>query len=234
MIWKEYFALLADLTESCVYIDRRTYWSPKTMPHALWYSTSGRYGALPGSLELFLVSKQVAREAQEVFWTSTIFKCRLLERLLGFFNMKRHTVGRSPRLYPTHLLRWIKVDFNWIMDSEISVNRLFLVECLWTIARYTDNALDPLVDSYDEHDQPYLHYLGYDTANNTSTFPAMLTQIRDYQTCYREAGRSLRVPKKEMRAWIDGGAVFILNLPPILQRAAAKNNKTSSMKQSSI
>jgi hypothetical protein len=74
MIWKEYCALLQDPETERVVVKSHGWYLRDGEPHKMGYTNSHRnYNAVPGYLEILLVSKRIFRQIEGIFWATTRF-----------------------------------------------------------------------------------------------------------------------------------------------------------------
>jgi hypothetical protein len=213
MIWKEYCALLEDPEMERVTVRTRGWCLGNARPHEMGYTENHRkYNAVPGYLEILLVSKQISKQIEEIFWTTTRFYFDSLINLMGFFMVKRKVSSRG-KPFPTHLIRHIGVEFSWEPRTLVA-DRIYLLRCLWAIAMNTDPALKFECTPCPEWARPSYLGLGFDNPKNPSVFSAMLIDIRGYQARCLAAGHNIRFSKKRMAPLIaNDDDVFRLELP---------------------
>jgi hypothetical protein len=205
---------------------------------------------------VFLVCKQVSKEIKDVLWSSkSNFHFYHLDTLRDFLTTKQTTARLRTPLFPGHSIQHIKVRWNWatvsnilnyqytfrnIQDLETSDpilldNQVLLLQCLWTVARCTNATMKFEVEYHRNTGISSLHSrLGYDETTDTSTWPDILLQLRQYQALCTKHGVSLRVTKKEMTSWIvDSKTTFAIKLPTIPQDVEAKKLGNTSQVSSS-
>ena len=226
MIWREYFKLLADLDEGCVFVERLSSKYRNLPQHTLWY-TREEYGALPGYLELLLVSREIYREAQEVFWLTTSFSFYSHNQLAEFLDKRKKVFIRRPHRYPTQLIRQMRLDISAAYRDDRYGGPLSVLRCLWNVARWTSPTLK-LQFHYEKlqtHVAGRRVYYDIDPDEIIASLPELLTRFRAYRSEYKAAGLDLRVSKKQMETWLVAGEAFTIKLPPVPQKVAAKKRK---------
>jgi hypothetical protein len=182
-------------------------------------------------LALLFTSRQVYKEAREVFWTTTKFRFRSLEDVMRFFEYKQRVDGRRrPRLYPSQLIRHMRVEWQW-QNSRTFDDLLYLLQTLWAIARSTNREVE--IDIEHRKDWTVDSVKGVDINSTMSTVPALLTEIRDYQVRCRAANIDLRIDEKKMKTWIVDRKVFGVKLPAIGQKAEARKARKPPKDRSS-
>ncbi|KAH0283296.1 hypothetical protein M436DRAFT_67753 [Aureobasidium namibiae CBS 147.97] len=232
MIWREYFRLLADPNEGCVFVEQlgRKY---RGFPqHTIWYSRE-EYGALPGYLDLLLVSREIYREARDVFWLTTSFSFYSHNQLAEFLNQRKKMFSRRPHRYPTQLIRQIRLDISSAYMDHRHGYPSSVLHCLWDVARLANPALK--LESHYEKLQTHVagrrvHY-NIDPDDIIASLPELMTRLRAYQAEMKAAGLDLRVSEKQMETWLVADDVFTTKLPPIPQKVAAKKRNTPASKR---
>jgi hypothetical protein len=127
-------------------------------------------------------------------------------------------------------LRPLTPSFLTIRCCSSSVSGLWL-----DVARCTNATMKFEVEYYRNTGISSLHSrFGYDETTDTSTWPDILVQLRQYQAQCAKHGVSLRVTKKEMISWIvDSKTTFAIKLPTIPQDVQAKTLGDTSQESSS-
>lgn len=222
MIWTEYFKLLADPNDDCVYVEQLPWKYRELPPHTIWF-TRWEYGALPGYLEVLLVSREIYREALEVFWLTTNFSFYSHDQLARFLDLRMKVFSRRPRRYPTQLIRRMRLEISRSSLDNRWGDPLSVLQCLWAIACCTSPTL-----KLEIRDGQLQHLYNSLSAETIASLSEILDRLRKYQAEYAAAGLDLRVSKKQMETWLVAGEEFSVKLPPIPQKFAAKKRKTAA------
>lgn len=232
MIWKEYFKLLADPDEGCVFVTKLSSKYRELPQHTMWYAGE-EYGALPGYLELLLISREIYREAQEVFWLTTSFSFCSRNQLAMLLDKRKKVFSRRPHRYPTQLIRQMRLDISSAYLDDRYGGPLSVLRCLWNVARWTSPTLK--LDFHYEKLQTHVAgrrvYYDIDPDEIIASLPELLTRFRAYQAEFKAAGLDLRVSKKQMETWLVANEHFTIKLPLIPQKVAAKKRRTPTNKR---
>jgi hypothetical protein len=258
MVYQAYWGLMIDQNMDGIKVQRcnnhyARMWDPYTMWVASRHPKPREYLYCRS---VFLVCKQVSKEIKDVLWSSkSKFHFYHLDTLRDFLTIKQTTASLRTPFFPGHSIQHIKVCWNWetvsdirryqytfrnIQDLETSDptlldNQVLLLQCLWTVARCTNATMKFEVEYHRNTGMSSLHSrFGYDETTDTSTWPDILLQLRQYQAQCVKYGVSLRVTKKEMTPWIvDSKTTFAIKLPTIHQVVKAKGLGNNSQETSS-
>jgi len=165
--------------------------------HTIWY-TREEYGPLPGFLELLLVSREIYREAQEVFWLTTSFSFYSHNQLAEFLDKRKKVFSRRPHRYPTQLIRQMRLDISSAYLDDRYGDSVSVLRCLWSVARWTSPTLK-LVFHYEKlqtHVAGRRVYYDIDPDEIVASLAELLTRLRAYQAEVKAAALDLRVSKK--------------------------------------
>lgn len=217
MIWREFFALLADPETGYVHLEPRAIQLPKqTEQQADGLTSNAIISRKPlGCLNLFLVSKQVYKEAEEVFWSTTPFHCTGLHDLWKYFSLEQYIARRGPSLCPTWFMRHLTIDIADHLDHTLPKHRVGIVRCLWSIARCTVDALELKIRTGPEWESIVVRRDGYDADKEALLWPGISRKIRAYIARRKQAKLTLSVTNEEIESWLGDGEALVLNLPKI-------------------
>ncbi|THX03669.1 hypothetical protein D6D13_07558 [Aureobasidium pullulans] len=162
-------------------------------------------------LDIFLVCREMHKEAEPVLWSEMnfLFRSTRLLNLLSTIQQLAH--GRPsksiPLMYPVEKLRRIELEFPEAYISDLDSD-LQTIECFWNLAKRISDKFELRItypDTEDNTEQPKIEAAALKTIFN---------DMRVYQARLKAASQKLRVSKTEMLSWIDDDPwKFLVNFP---------------------
>ncbi|THX48697.1 hypothetical protein D6D06_08961 [Aureobasidium pullulans] len=162
-------------------------------------------------LDIFLVYREMHKEAEPVLWSEMNFLFRSTRLLNLLSTTKQLAHGRPsrsiPLMYPVEKIRGIEVEFSETYISDLE-NDLKTLECFWNLAKRIGDKFELRITYPDTEDNAEQSEI------EAAALKTIFSDMRVYQARREAAGQKLRVSKTEMLSWIDDDPwKFLVNFP---------------------
>ncbi|THZ15971.1 hypothetical protein D6C91_06571 [Aureobasidium pullulans] len=162
-------------------------------------------------LDIFLVCREMHKEAEPVLWSEMNFLFRSTRLLNLLSTTKQLAHGRPsrsiPLMYPVEKIRRIELEFpeTYVSDLESDLETL---ECFWNLAKRIDDKFEMRITYPSTEDN------AEQSEVEAAALKTIFNDMRVYQARREAAGQKLRVSKTEMLSWIDDDPwKFLVNFP---------------------
>lgn len=162
-------------------------------------------------LDLFLVCREMHKEAEPVLWSEMNFLfrgTRLLDLLSTTKQLAHGRPSRSiPLMYPVEKIRKIELDFPDTYISDLDSD-LQTIDCFWNLAKRIGDKFELRITYPSTEDN------AEQSEVEAAALKTIFNDMRVYQARREAAGQKLRVSKTEMLSWIDDDPwKFLVNFP---------------------
>ncbi|TIA02412.1 hypothetical protein D6C82_02818 [Aureobasidium pullulans] len=162
-------------------------------------------------LDIFLVCRDMHKEAEPVLWSEMNFLFRSTRLLNLLSTTKQLAHGRPsrsiPLMYPVEKIRRIELEFpeTYVSDLESDLKTL---ECFWNLAKRIGDKFELRITYPSTEDN------AEQSEVEAAALKTIFNDMRVYQARRKAAGQKLRVSKTEMLSWIDDDPwKFLVNFP---------------------
>ncbi|KAG9868653.1 hypothetical protein KCU77_g148, partial [Aureobasidium melanogenum] len=178
----------------------------------------------PVELPIFFVSKQLSEEAQEVFWTTTTFSCKLWDNHWATLMhvctaMQKFPPRRRPktvpRMFPVHRIRRLEISMMPDYFDHVTI-----LEGLWELAKVA-------------HPKLQVHFFYHNVkraAEETNTYHTTESElanwhkVRAYQILRKESGLPMDFTRNELEDMVSDTRWVSFNLPAIPDKNVKKED----------
>ncbi|TIA59626.1 hypothetical protein D6C77_04723 [Aureobasidium pullulans] len=162
-------------------------------------------------LDIFLVCREMHKEAEPVLWSEMNFLFRSTRLLNLLSTTKQLAHGRPsrsiPLMYPVEKIRRIELDFPETYISDLDSD-LQTIDCFWNLAKRIGDKFELRITYPSTEDN------AEQSEVEAAALKTIFNDMRVYQARREAAGQKLRVSKTEMLSWIDDDPwKFVVNFP---------------------